>query len=796
MYLRNANIIRMKVCSLWKGMVLRMQFDNSYFQDEIREGFYIPGMIKRSWAMQIDVLEKIDEICTKYNIKWFADCGTLIGAVRHRGFIPWDDDLDICMLRDDYIRFNEIIKNELPDGYKLLNFDTETSYENFLTRIVASDGINTGKEYLMSHHGYPYTAGIDIFPLDYLYPDEEREELRRKTAKIIWELADNVINKKEHRSKEEISSYVSEITGYSLDPSLSVRAGLYRIVDKLFSECLDKSSGKVTLMPFYLKNKNRICLSKWYENIIMMPFENGYIKVPAAYNEILKMEYGSWYIANRCGGYHEYPVHAIQEHILIENNGTAPYLYVYNGIDKELKEARQEHAISTDGKKRLIISLDTLHKHIITFIEKKKYNEAAAILEKCQEIAITVGTAIDEEQGEGFLTVKYLEEYCELIYNIHGQLLTGSAVNTHQESKRLAKLYETIKTSYDNDIPKRRKVVFIPVNAKDWDYMSPLYEKYISAENTDVYVMPAFFSERADDGSMLTSKTDYEAFPKHLPLIKPQDFDLNRYHPDIIIIQNPFDEFESGFTVHPFFYAANLYKYTEKLVYCHSFNLDKIEEGNGKALINAEKFVITPGVVLSDEIYVPDENMKSVYVKLLGALPQNTQREWEEKIKILPPSTEKGTLSDEPLAEKLSDTLLSDGESVDNISLENEPVTEKPFLVFHVSDGDYISYDNVLNKIRQSIEIYENSKEMLDIVWVEDTKTAENIKLQSQKLYENYEAIKKDFVDRGIGKFIPIEDAANLVKDAAGYYGSAGYLLNLCVRAGIPTMVWEIELMD
>lgn len=770
-----------------------MQFDNSYFQDEIREGFYIPGMIKRSWAMQIDVLEKIDEICTKYNIKWFADCGTLIGAVRHRGFIPWDDDLDICMLRDDYIRFNEIIKNELPDGYKLLNFDTEKSYENFLTRIVASDGINTGKEYLMSHHGYPYTAGIDIFPLDYLYPDEEREELRRETLKIIWELADNVINKKEHRSKEEISSYVSEITGYSLDPSLSVKAGLYRIVDKLFSECLDKSSGKVTLMPFYLLDKDYVCQLDWYDKTIMMPFENGCIKVPAAYGEVLKIKYGMWYVISKHGGIHEYPVHAEQERILLKNNGNAPYLYVYGGIDKTLKAARKEHAISVDSKKKLLTSLETLHEHIIAFIGKKKNNEAAAILEKCQEIAITVGTAIDKEQGEGFSTVKHLEHYCELIYNIHEQLSAGTALNVHQESKRLAKQYETINNSYDNDVPRRQEILFVPVYSKDWNYMAPLYEKYSSEENTDVYVMPAIFSERSDDGGMLTSKTDYEAFPKQLPLVRPQDFDLNKHHPDVIIIQNPFDEFESGFTVHPFFYAANLYKFTEKLVYCHSFSIDDIEEGEEKALLNAEKFVIAPGVVFSEEIYVPNENMKSVYVKLLGDLPRNTQREWEEKIKILPPSTEKGTLSDEPLAEKLSDTLLSDEESVDNISLENEPVTEKPFLVFHVSDGDYISYDNVLNKIKQSIEIYEKSKEMLDIVWVEDAKTAENIKLQSQKLYENYETIKKDFMDRGIGKFIPIEDAADLVKDAAGYYGSAGYLMNLCVRAGVPAMIWKVN---
>ena len=66
-----------------------MQFPHTYFEDEIREGFYITGAMKRAWAAQLEVLEEIDKVCKKHNIRWFADCGTLLGAVRHRGYIPW-----------------------------------------------------------------------------------------------------------------------------------------------------------------------------------------------------------------------------------------------------------------------------------------------------------------------------------------------------------------------------------------------------------------------------------------------------------------------------------------------------------------------------------------------------------------------------------------------------------------------------------------------------------------------------------------------------------------------------------
>ena len=84
-----------------------MEFPESYFEDEVREGFFIPSMMKRCWAAQLQVLEDVDKLCEKYNIKYYGDCGTLIGAVRHGGYIPWDDDMDIAMLREDYECFLE-----------------------------------------------------------------------------------------------------------------------------------------------------------------------------------------------------------------------------------------------------------------------------------------------------------------------------------------------------------------------------------------------------------------------------------------------------------------------------------------------------------------------------------------------------------------------------------------------------------------------------------------------------------------------------------------------------------------
>ena len=106
--------------------------DIDFFRDEIRNGFYIPTAIKQSWAAGLDVLSEIDKICEKHSITYYADWGSYLGVVRHGGFVPWDDDLDICMRRDDYQKFREVADTELPGHFTIHDYKSKEDHWLFL----------------------------------------------------------------------------------------------------------------------------------------------------------------------------------------------------------------------------------------------------------------------------------------------------------------------------------------------------------------------------------------------------------------------------------------------------------------------------------------------------------------------------------------------------------------------------------------------------------------------------------------------------------------------------------------
>lgn len=117
------------------------------FLDEVRNGFFITSAVKTAWHAEMDILKEVDRVCRKYNIQYFADWGSLLAAVRHGGYIPWDDDLDICMKRRDYELFIRH-SDELPEEYFLSTYKNSPDHWFYITRVQNEKNVSFDSEYL------------------------------------------------------------------------------------------------------------------------------------------------------------------------------------------------------------------------------------------------------------------------------------------------------------------------------------------------------------------------------------------------------------------------------------------------------------------------------------------------------------------------------------------------------------------------------------------------------------------------------------------------------------------------
>lgn len=147
--------------------------------------------LKKLKATELEILNEIDRICKKNNINYFLIGGTLLGAVRHKGFIPWDDDLDIGMMRDDFIKFSKTVNNDLDNKYFFDYFSTDKNYHLPFAKIRKNS--TTFDEEVLKNIDIHKGIFVDIFPYDYTDDNFKRSFIK---ASVIHLLSNTVLYKK------------------------------------------------------------------------------------------------------------------------------------------------------------------------------------------------------------------------------------------------------------------------------------------------------------------------------------------------------------------------------------------------------------------------------------------------------------------------------------------------------------------------------------------------------------------------------------------------------------------------
>ena len=295
-----------------------MNIPESFFCSEVREGFLIEEIMKRYWACTMEIVERIDQICKKYGLTYYADWGTLLGAVRHNGYIPWDDDIDLAMKRPDYQKLLSVLPKELPEGYLINTCFTNPAHKQFFTGITNGSAMDLSKEHLASNYNCPFVAMIDIFPLDYVPRDPEEAAVVKELFIIVWEAVTKIY---QNAPKEEIEMSVVEVEHFlkvKIDRDKPMIGQLWKYANLLAMSYTEEDGDYLTQWCSYINTNEKFKLKKeWYENAQKVPFECMEIAIPNGYDEILKLMYGEKYhIPLREPSGHDYPAFKAQLELL------------------------------------------------------------------------------------------------------------------------------------------------------------------------------------------------------------------------------------------------------------------------------------------------------------------------------------------------------------------------------------------------------------------------------------------------------------------------------------------------
>ena len=258
-------------------------------REEIRDGYTVSEKQKKIWSVEIDLLKELLRVCEKHDIKVFVFAGTLLGAIRHKGFIPWDDDIDVAMLKDDFEKLVQIAPYEFSHPYFFQTALTDRKYYIGYARLRNSE--TTGLVRYENSPDYNNGIFIDIFLLNgYTH---SRIGLKKQLFDLSF-------------SEKFIRAYYDDLTTRKGFKKLIMWI-VQRVETKLVSyETLiqwnhnilcryDECENRVTL----LTHGKRFLFNCWCQTddlkeITYVPFENIMVPIPKEYDKFLTTRYGNY----------------------------------------------------------------------------------------------------------------------------------------------------------------------------------------------------------------------------------------------------------------------------------------------------------------------------------------------------------------------------------------------------------------------------------------------------------------------------------------------------------------------
>ena len=406
----------------------------------------------------------------------------------------------------------------------------------------------------------------------------------------------------------------------------------------------------------------------------------------------------------------------------------------------------------------------------------------AKTLEECQNAAMQVGEAAERSEGEGTAAVKHLEEYCEMLY------MLSQETDEFSIRKKARMLDRTINDAILEllELKTHRLVYFLPYKASMWDCLASVWRAAASDDGCEAVVMPIPYFDRDTDGGI--KKWHYEGndYPADVHVTDYRTVDLEKLHPDIIFVHNPYDSFNKVTSIAPEFYCSRIKHYTDMLVYIPYY-----VDGDD---IN-EDLCVSQGLIHADRVIVNDEREKQAYMLNIKNFErmnhlQGFSADMEKKLMPLGnPKYDSIVLACDK-REEYERTMPEEWKK----HIFDSTGTRRRVILYNTSVAYFLRYqEKDLQKIKKVLEqIRDNQNTVL--LWRPHPLLRATIAAMKPELAAVYDDLVNSYRSEDFGIYDDTPDMERAVAISDAYYGDAGSSVETLYKVtGKPIMEQVVE---
>lgn len=440
----------------------------------------------------------------------------------------------------------------------------------------------------------------------------------------------------------------------------------------------------------------------------------------------------------------------------------------------------------------IFISLHAFHQECAQELSAGRSDTVLAALGDCQEAAVQIGNVIEQSEGEGTASVACLEQYCEELYQISGQL---GSITPQVFKSRLEEALGRAEAEVGR-IKIKKEVVFLPYKASMWDSLESVYFAAREDESCDAYVVPIPYFDKRPDGSFGQMHYEGDEYPSDIEITHYEDYNLEGRQPDAIYIHNPYDNWNYVTSVPERYYASNLKKYTEQLVYIPYFVLSEMKPDEQDRIDSVKHFFFLPGIIFADKVIVQSEDMRQIYInefikaaKANGLTGEYVDRNVLEK-KILGLGSPKFDKVHSVKREELD--IPEEWKKI----IEKPDGTWKKIIFYNTSINALLEQDEkMLEKMKSVFQTFKEQQEEVALLWRPHPLIRTTIETLRPKLWEEYAQIVRQYQQEGWGIYDDTADMDRAVVLSDAYYGDSSSIVQVYQETGKPVMIQNVEVL-